>query len=134
FDRMELANLIWAFAKAGSRSPALFSAMAPHIVNKLPNFISQDLANVAWAYAKAGMLVPELFDALADAAITRLADGKMPDARHVATLAFAFAKLGHSHAKLFEALAREVVARKHDFNAVELANVIWAFERLDDTL
>ena len=54
FDAQGLANIAWAFAKAGQQDEQLFKAMAKMAEQRLDQFDAQGLANMAWAFATMG--------------------------------------------------------------------------------
>jgi hypothetical protein len=61
FKSQEIANLAWAFAKAGHKAPELFDALGAEIPHRLREFPPQEVANVAWAFATADIPSEELF-------------------------------------------------------------------------
>ena len=60
-----IANVAWAFAKAGQVDAPLFSALARSAEKRVADFGASDLANIAWAFANAGQLDARLFASLA---------------------------------------------------------------------
>ena len=69
---MDLANTVWAFARAGHAAPELLNAIAVVTVPRLRDCNPQNLANTVWAFATAGHAAAELFDAIAAEAVPRL--------------------------------------------------------------
>jgi len=126
FNAQNLANIAWAFAKAGHTAPALLDGIAAAAVPLLRDFNAQNLANIAWAFAKAGHTAPALLDAIAAAAVPRLRDFNAQD---LTNTAWAFAKAGHTAPALLDAIAAAAVPRLRDFNAQDLANTAWAFAK-----
>eukprot|EP00802_Teleaulax_amphioxeia_P003133 Tamp_03136.p1 GENE.Tamp_03136~~Tamp_03136.p1 ORF type:complete len:1171 (+),score=340.99 Tamp_03136:337-3513(+) len=126
-NAQELANVAWAFAKAGHLDAELFSNLARAAEQCLDNFKPQELANTAWAFATAGHSDPQLFKALAQAVATRLDDFIM---QGLANTAWAFAKAGYFDVLLFGAMAKVAEQRLGDCNAQDLANIAWAYAKL----
>jgi 2-polyprenyl-6-methoxyphenol hydroxylase-like FAD-dependent oxidoreductase len=123
----ELANVAWAFAKAGQTDDALFTALARVAERCLLNFKAQELANTAWAFATAGHSDAQLFSALGRAVEQRLEEF---NTQGLANTAMAFAKAGHVDAQLFKAMAKTAQRRVNDFNAQDLAHTAWSFAKL----
>ena len=69
-----IANIAWAFAKAGKADEGLFGALARSVEGRAGEFAAPDLANIAWAFSNAGVLDARLFAALARAAEHKLDD------------------------------------------------------------
>eukprot|EP00965_Chrysotila_dentata_P189381 6173288-Pleurochrysis_carterae.AAC.2 len=124
FKPQELANTVWAFAKAEHKSAELFDAMARECVNRVDDLNPQDIANVAWAFATAGRSSPELFEALATTA-TALTEHYNP--QDLANTAWAFATAGYFPPYLFDEIASAATAGIDQFKPQELANMAWAF-------
>jgi hypothetical protein len=56
FNAQELANTLWAFAKAGQQDEQLFKALAKMAEQRLEQFNAQNLANTAWALTDSAAL------------------------------------------------------------------------------
>lgn len=123
----ELANVAWAFAKAGQSDPALFTALATVAERCLPKFNAQEHANTAWAFATNGRTEEQLFTAMARVIEHRLGEFST---QGLANTAWAFAKAGHVDAQLFMTMSQRVQQIMDDFNAQDLANIAWAFAKL----
>ena len=131
FDPQNLANLAWAYAKAGHHTaPALLDAIAAAAVRGgLRDFNPQHLVNTTWAFAKAGRAAPTLFDAIATAAVRRGLRDFTP--QELANTSWAFATAGHAAPTFFDAIATEAVrGGLRDFSPQDLANVAWAFAKV----
>jgi len=126
-NAQELANVAWAFAKAGHLDAELFSGLARAAEQCLDNFKPQELANTAWAFATAGHSDAQLFKALAQTVAQRLDDFIM---QGLANTAWAFAKAGYFDGPLFGAMAKVAEQRLGDCNAQDLANIAWAYAKL----
>ena len=126
FKPQELANMAWAFAKAGHKAPPLLDAIATEAVRSdLRNFKPQELTNTVWAFATAGQEAPALLSAIALEAAPRLFEF---NPQNLANTAWAFAKAGHKAPALLDAIATEAVrSGLRDFNPQDLANTAWAF-------
>ena len=128
FYAQQLANTVYAFAKAAHASPALLDAVATEAVPRLSEFKPQELANTMWAYATLGQAAPELFDAVAKEAHGRLSDFKTQE---LANLVWAYATLENASPALLDAVAKEARGRLTDFNPQGLSNTAWAYATLD---
>ncbi len=70
FKPRDLANTVWAFAKAGLYAPERFEAVAAAIAasSRISTTLGpQELADTAWAFATARVEAWPLFDAIAKA-------------------------------------------------------------------
>ena len=126
-NTQELANVAWAFAKAGHPDPTLFAALARAAEGHLGAFNAQELANTAWGFATIGHADAPLFASLARVAEERLADFSP---QGLANTAWAFATAGHLDARLFSSVATMARQRLDGFNAQDLAHTAWAFAKL----
>eukprot|EP00633_Aureoumbra_lagunensis_P014245 CAMPEP_0197346776 /NCGR_PEP_ID=MMETSP0893-20130614/6432_1 /TAXON_ID=44058 ORGANISM="Aureoumbra lagunensis, Strain CCMP1510" /NCGR_SAMPLE_ID=MMETSP0893 /ASSEMBLY_ACC=CAM_ASM_000539 /LENGTH=196 /DNA_ID=CAMNT_0042856107 /DNA_START=178 /DNA_END=769 /DNA_ORIENTATION=- len=52
FKPQELANILWAYVKAGVEASDLFNAIAAAAMKKLDSFKPQELASTLWVYEK----------------------------------------------------------------------------------
>ena len=73
-DAPNIANIAWAFDKAGQLDERLAAGLAKVAEQRVADFGSQDLAKVAWTFANAGRIDARLFAALAWAVEQRLDD------------------------------------------------------------
>eukprot|EP00392_Amoebophrya_sp_AT5.2_P002392 g2397.t1 len=152
-NTQELANIAWAFAKAGIADEKLLNAVAGASVDWLDHFNAQELSNFAWAFATANFhpMIPaanggqDFFAKLAAASEAKL-DGFA--SQGLTNTAWAFAKLASSSApasgegakgtkaglmnidKLFKKIAEKAIAWMYDFNVLDIANVAWAFAKV----
>ena len=124
FNPQDMANTVWAFAKAGHSAPALFDAVAAEALTKMPHFIPQDIANTVWAFATAMHSAPALFDAVAAEVLTKMPNFNPQD---IANTVWAFATAGHSAPALFDAVAAAAVTKMPHFIPQGLADTVWAF-------
>jgi len=129
FKARDVANTVWAFARAGASSSAalaLFEKVAIEAPPFINSFNAQDLSNTAWAYATAGVDAPDLFEAVAQTAPRMLNEC---NEQEMATLVWSFAKARVSAPALFECVAVEAVLRVATFTPRALAVTAWAFSR-----
>jgi len=54
FNEQELANIAWAFARAGQSDAQLLTALARVAERLVRSFKAQGIGNVVWAFAKLG--------------------------------------------------------------------------------
>merc|ERR1719353_2542937 len=100
-----LANIAWAFAKAGSKDHVLFRAISERAALVISDFVEFDVTNLCWALAMNGEDVDfALLDALACHTV-RQGFVKRFSAQMVSYMAWAFAATRVAHMPLFEALA-----------------------------
>lgn len=134
-NTQELANVAWAFAKAGGGSYGqLYTALARAAEQRATSFNAQELANTAWAFATAGHSNAALFATLARAIERNLHDFTV---QGISNTMWAFAVCGYVDAPLFEAVARIVKQRVAEFSAQDLAQTAHAFAKVgygDDAL
>lgn len=123
-NSQELANIAWAFAKAGNSDAHLFSILARAAENRLHSFNGQEVANFAWAFATAGHSDKALFTMLTQTVQKRLADFT---AQGLSNLMWAFVKVDLVDAQLFKAMAQVTKDRISSFTAQDLAHTAWAF-------
>jgi hypothetical protein len=129
FKTQEMANLVWAFAKAELESPRLFRAVAQEATARLADFKPQELANTAWAFARAGAVDAEFFDAIAGHAIAQL---ELFKAQELVNLAWAFTTLRLPAPELFAHIAEQAKRRPYEFNSQELGNLAWSFAKAEN--
>ena len=124
FNPMDVSNTVYAFAKTGHASPALFDAVAEAAPWQLHFFEPQTLANTVWAYATIAHPSPALFDAVAEVAPSRLRDFSPQD---FSNTVWAYASMGHASPALFDAIAKLPPSWLRDFEPQALANMVWAY-------
>ena len=125
FSSQGYANIAWAFATAGERSPELFDAIAAEALRDLRAFHMQGLTNLAWAFATAGHESPVLLRAIGDEMASRI-DESVPQG--LAISSWTFATVGEQAPRLFDAIAAEAVSRGIErFKTQGVANLAWAF-------
>jgi len=125
-----LANVVWAFAKAGKRpetSPAcaqLYSTFAAAAAPRVDDFNSQELGNTAWAYATAGAPAEALLEVICASAERRV---QRFTTQNLANMVWACATAGHAAPQFFAAVAGQAARRADEYNTQELANTAWAY-------
>ena len=127
FDKQQLSNTAWAFAKAGREAPELFDVISADVVRRGPgDFNEQALSNMAWAFATAGHAAPTLFHLISAEVVRRGLDDF--NEQTLSNTAWAFAKAGRVAPALFNIISAEVVRRGlGGFKEQELSNTAWAF-------
>ena len=86
-----IANIAWAFARAGQLDEALFATLSRSAERRVGELSAQQLASVAWAFANAGQLDERLFASLAKVAERMLDDF---DEEELDNLEWAFVRAG----------------------------------------
>ena len=124
FNSQNLANTVWAFAKAGVAAETLFETIAAAALRQIRDFNSQGMANTVWAFATAGVAAEILFEAIGAAALRRIGEF---NSQNLANFVWAFATTGFAAQELFETIAVEALRRIAEFNAQNMANTLWAF-------
>ena len=76
FIPQNLANIVYAFAKAEMSHPDLMEKLADHIVSldNLDDFIQQNISNLVWGFAKLDIHNTTLYDKLTDVAVEDKSD------------------------------------------------------------
>ena len=120
-----MANMVWAFAKAGVAARTLFEAIAVQALRRLQEFNSQELAKTVWAFATARVGAERLFQAIAGVAL--MMGIRELNSQELVTTIWAFATVDVAARTLFEAIAVEAVRRIDELNPQELAITVWAF-------
>ena len=98
-DTRRLANLAWAFAKAGVESPNLFAMIAKVVCGspkRLAELSLEDLANLVWAFETVCVELPHFFASIAIEAgsVRRFEEDKVGDAQAVANKAWELVAAG----------------------------------------
>ena len=132
FNSQEIANTLWAYAKANVRHQQLFEQVAYHIVSSggLDVFNSQDIANTVWAYAKVDIPHTKLFETVANHIVSSyILDSFSSQA--LANTVWAYATADVRHEKLFETVANQIVSssKLDRCNPQDIANTVWAFAK-----
>ena len=93
FKPQELANTVWAFAKAGEAHQQLFDKVATHILSldSLQSFIAKNCSQILWGYATVDIINRQLFERVAKYAMTHI-DYKSLDKNDQYSLLRAFQK------------------------------------------
>jgi len=130
-----LANIAWAYSRAGVVAPGLFEDLAIEVVTRIETFSPQALATTAWAFSTAfSVYVPtplgpaeaRLYDNIAGELANRAAECNAQD---LAMVSWAFATAACSAPHLFEAIANVSIRKIYTFDAQALSNVTWAFAK-----
>jgi len=127
-----LANLAWAFARAGERCEGLLAAVDAHVAD-LDEFGPSELANLVWAFAASGSAAADAHASLfARAARRCMAVGVSAfDAPSLANALWAFAVQGGVHDDVVRAIVHEVEMRElAAFTEQDLGMVAWASSAL----
>ena len=124
-NAQELANVAWAFAKAGHADAELFNALAAAAQQRwyLDNFNAQEAANTTWLGRPFGVFF--IFSSWVE-------EGHLDEYSSEGFKGqprWAFATAGHSDGKLFKALGELVEQRLESFTTQGLANTVWAFAK-----
>uniref|UniRef100_A0A7S3JUB3 RAP domain-containing protein n=1 Tax=Aureoumbra lagunensis TaxID=44058 RepID=A0A7S3JUB3_9STRA len=146
FSTQALANVVWAMAKTETRIPKLFHQIALELEPRVFECNAQDLSNTVYAYAFVGFEAPALFEAIAAVAPLKIHHFKTQE---LANTAWAFATAyivnlrrkkisttschhcSSNTAHLLDAIAHESTPRLITFKPQELANLAWAFSKLE---
>ncbi|KAL9178601.1 hypothetical protein ACHAXT_001939 [Thalassiosira profunda] len=132
FDPQNVANVLWAYAKAEHDSPELFGTLARVAVHRLKEFDARQLANVAWALSKfPASAGAEVFDRIADEVASR---GSLDafTSQGLAMLALAFGTIGHaSNVDFWDGLERAVVARSSELGPIECSQIAWSLAKVE---
>ena len=140
----DIANAVWAFAKACHPDDALFDALLLRVQTtdpRLERFNNQDLVNAAWAYAKLAARGAQALFAAMRATVKARADADAFTAANITTLVWATrggeteasdaeaneTSADVSFASVSEALARAAARACVGSSAVELAATAWTF-------
>jgi len=120
-----LATVVWSFATARQRNPRLFRGIAMKMIPMVHAANCQEIANTAWAFGTAGFHDDQLFFALAERALLHLPEFKPQE---LSNLLWGLATNGFFHEGLFSASGLE--AQRMDLHPQHLANILWAFSRV----
>lgn len=129
FKNLELANLLWAFAKlgeTGSQCAKLFHAAAEDIGHRAHDFSVVNFSTLAWAFATAKIRNNRFFRLIADNIVDKAAKA---ESQEIANTLWAFATANAFDKKLFRTLGDYASRKLAKFKAQEAANMAWAFGR-----
>jgi hypothetical protein len=123
----ELSNMVWAYAKLSTGSPAFYQAVSDRMFWRKPGaFGLQCLSMIAWSFATAKQKDTSLFLGIAweislSATLTK--------PQEVANTTWAYAKNRCLDTKMFNVLADTMLDNNllWSFKAQELSNTLWAF-------
>ncbi|PNH12317.1 hypothetical protein TSOC_000811 [Tetrabaena socialis] len=90
FCPQDLANILWAYARAELPQPALFAAAAPAVRQTLPGFSHAGVAQVMWAFATLRVNDMALLAAMAREMQPRL---QTMDSRNLSLIAWSLARV-----------------------------------------
>jgi hypothetical protein len=123
----ELANLLWAFAKAKMEDRRVFESSEKLIKTRLHEFNPVSLSIVSWAFAKSR--------AKPCSAVLRLTSRqflnnlKEAQSQELANMCWSLATASVIQQPVFAKLGEACTERIAEFNIQELSNVAWAFAR-----
>jgi len=123
FDSKDISILLWAFAKAGQKAPALFDHFENLIISRIDGFNAQGISNILWAYAKVGHRSPDLFDAAAGEAIKKFDSYNSQD---ISNIVWSYATVGLYPYDLFYAAAEEAIKKLDTFKSREISIMLWS--------
>ncbi|XP_022154571.1 RAP domain-containing protein, chloroplastic isoform X2 [Momordica charantia] len=117
-----------AFARRREMSMLVGIAMTA-----LPECSAQGISNIAWALPKIGgdQLYLSEMDRVAEVTLTKIEE---LNSQNVANIAGAFASMQHSASELFSELAKRASDIVYTFQEQELAQVLWAFASLNESV
>lgn len=128
--RVELSNLLWAFAKLGQYSPALFDAGCAEATARADRLGAQNVANLLWACAKVGHDNAAFWRAM-----QRRAAALLPtlSAQNLSNIFWALGTAHLGDPGVVRALAREHAARaaNEPLNLQQVSNSLWGLAMLD---
>uniref|UniRef100_A0A7S4F7S9 RAP domain-containing protein n=3 Tax=Chrysotila carterae TaxID=13221 RepID=A0A7S4F7S9_CHRCT len=124
FDPRNLANLMWAMATAGCKTPSLYDGVASASCMQMDDFTPQGISNLAWAFARVGHPAPELFTAIANRTIPILSEFSP---QGISMTAWAFANAQQSEPALFDAVADAMAAQIEEASPQSIAITAWTF-------
>jgi hypothetical protein len=126
-DPIQLANMLWAFAKLQVCARDLFSRASNRLKQrKVGEFDTQCLSIIAWSFATVHWRDSAAFASIAGELTRNVCSAKPQE---ISQTLWAFAKSGYYNRTLFDAFGQAAVAAsKHsEFKQQELSNVAWAF-------
>lgn len=127
FEPRHLTQILWAFAKAGTGTPTLYSSIGDVALRSLGRMTPRDLSNVAWSYATVKQ-AHEVVHAIARRIASK--PGPLPadfGEQDISNLAWSYATLRSSQPELFRLIDAALKVRASEFLPKGLANTTWAF-------
>jgi hypothetical protein len=129
---LDLAHIVWAFARLGHTKPGLSAALEPTLLDAIENRADwlvahaspEEISNTVWAFAKLRCKSPTLVKAIASRA-DWLVDHSSP--RDVAHTAWAFAVLRHTSSQASSTAYFKAVTNG---KPRDVSNIAWAYGRL----
>jgi len=129
FKNLEVANLIWAFAKLQERGQGatdLFNAAAGEAMARPDDFTVVNLSTLVWAFATSRVKHKSFFKVVA----RRISDSaREAESQEIANTLWAFATSAVFDKGLFDRMGSEAASKLDSFKAQEAANTAWAYGR-----
>jgi len=129
FKAQCLSTIAWSFATAKRRNASVFESIAEELIVHVAEVKPQEIANSLWAYAKSRCCHGPLFQALGDAAIANSMIWNFKP-QELSNSIWAFATVGLHHAELFRQIEEVVIRKRHDLAPQNVANILWAYAKL----
>lgn len=126
FRPQAFSNTLWAFGTLEHRSPVVFQRFGLG-VDFVPDFSAQQLSSVLWSFARVGEPHGELFGRLGSELVRRDLSKLSPHS--LFNVAWACAVVRYRQEDLLELVSRQV-ARRTDFDAQAVSNMVWALDSL----
>ena len=126
----QLATLMLAVAELGHRNTKLLNAVALEVIDRIEHFQPSELAEVMWSFAVLGHRHERMVDVITQSLLFQI--NTMPAAA-MSQIACAFAVLKHKDAVtdvFLDALSEEAHKKIEDFDAGDMANMMWAYASL----
>jgi len=123
----DLAQVVWACAKAGHHDAALFADVERAALPRLHQANSQDVANLVWAFTTNGVEAPRLYGAVADFAEPRL---RAFSPQAIANVAWAYARASSPDTdRVLAAIVRALPPRLPELCSCQLGMLVWALAK-----
>lgn len=129
FKNLEVANILWAFAKLGETSQVctdLFFAVAENVSGRMRDFTVVNLSTLVWSFATAKIKHSSFFKTIAQEICENVSKA---ESQEMANTLWAFATAGAFDKRLFAAIGSHAAKKLGSFKAQEAANVAWALGR-----
>lgn len=129
FKNLEVANLLWAFAKLGEkgqRHADLFNAAAKRATDQPEDFTVVNLSTLAWSFATARVKNKNFFSLVAQRLVQHVAEA---ESQEIANSLWAFATAGVYDRALFARIGDEAAGKLETFKPQEASNAAWAYGR-----
>eukprot|EP00927_Polykrikos_kofoidii_P033376 TRINITY_DN28222_c0_g1_i1.p1 TRINITY_DN28222_c0_g1~~TRINITY_DN28222_c0_g1_i1.p1 ORF type:complete len:953 (-),score=154.54 TRINITY_DN28222_c0_g1_i1:257-3115(-) len=130
FKNLEVANLLWSFAKLGEKGPApldLFNAVAEEAMSRPGDFTVVNLSTLVWSFATSRVKHKVFFRVVAGHLCQ---SAEKAESQEIANTLWAFATASVVERSLFNKLGVEAANKLDRFRAQEAANAAWAFGRV----